>query len=380
MSLCKRNCSCSRCNPCNMPGPQGPPGTTCIRTDPGNGCSVAEGTNTFANGFASHSEGFNSKANGDYSHAEGINTQTAAAATAAHSEGSRTTASGFASHAEGLQTTASGLDSHAEGFRTTASGFESHAEGFMTNAGGFASHAEGRNTSIISDMGHAEGDNTTVINTGAHIMGRNGATRFPFSWHLANGLAVGPTSNSAVIQGATGNLFLDGTIFMPAAADFAEMFETIDVGYFVTLEGKRIRKASSNDDDILGITSATPAVLTDSCELRWKVTDEWGRVQYHEVDVPEEIDDEGRIIQPGYTVTEPKLNPKWDSTKEYIPRSQRPEWVAVGLLGKLLVRDDGTCEVNSYCKSNDEGIATKANQGYRVLERTGPNQVLVLVK
>ncbi|MFE4403911.1 peptidase G2 autoproteolytic cleavage domain-containing protein, partial [Bacillus subtilis] len=64
----------------------------------------------------------------------------------------------------------------------------------------------------------------------------------------------------------------------------------------------------------------------------------------------------------------------------YIPRSQRPEWVAVGLLGKLLVRDDGTCEVNSYCKSNDEGIATKANQGYRVLERTGPNQVLVLVK
>lgn len=111
------------------------------------------------------------------------------------------------------------------------------------------------------------------FHTGSHIMGQNGVTRFPFSWHLANGLAVGPTLNSAVIQGSTGNLFLDGTIFMPSAADYAEMFETIDgilidVGYFVTLDGKKIRKATSSDDYIFGVTIATPSVLPDSFELR----------------------------------------------------------------------------------------------------------------
>ncbi|MGM0875238.1 MAG: hypothetical protein ACQEWV_10605, partial [Bacillota bacterium] len=32
-----------------------------------------------------------------------------------------------------------------------------------------------------------------------------------------------------------------------------------------------------------------------------------------------------------------------------------------------------------YCKPNNEGIATVSDTGYRVMERTGPNQVLVLL-
>jgi hypothetical protein len=219
-------------------------------------------------------------------------------------------------------------------------------------------------------------------------MGQNGTTRFPFSWHLANGMAVGPTLNSAVIEGATGNLYLDGVVLSPAAADYAEMFETvdgnpIDVGYFVTLEGKKIRKANANDDHILGIVSATPAMIADASDLRWHnlfLKDEWGRTQYHKVLVPEIKDNEGRVIQASFTKTEPILNPEWDSSQKYIPRLQRPEWVPVGLLGKLLIRDDGTAQVNGYCKPNNEGIATAADHGYRVMERTGPNQILVLVK
>jgi hypothetical protein len=217
-------------------------------------------------------------------------------------------------------------------------------------------------------------------------MGLNGTTRFPFSWHLANGLAVGPTLNSAVIEGATGNLYLDGMVLAGAQADYAEMFETVDgnpldVGYFVTLEGKKIRKANENDDYILGVVSATPAMVADASDLRWHnlfVKDKWGRIQYHEVVVPEIKDNEGRVIQPAFTKTEPILNPEWDSSQEYIPRMQRSEWVPVGLVGKLLVWDDGTAQVNGYCKPNNEGIATAANQGYRVMERTGENQVLVM--
>jgi hypothetical protein len=63
-----------------------------------------------------------------------------------------------------------------------------------------------------------------------------------------------------------------------------------------------------------------------------------------------------------------------------VTRLQRREWIAVGLLGKLLVRDDGSCWVNGYCRPNDDAIATASSCGYRVMERTGPNQVLVMFR
>lgn len=86
---------------------------------------------------------------------------------------------------------------------------------------------------------------------------------------------MGPTLNSTVIEGLTGNLYLDGAVISPAAADYAEMFETIagnkiDAGYFVTLDGDgdKIRKANVNDDYILGVVSATPAIIADASDLR----------------------------------------------------------------------------------------------------------------
>lgn len=327
-------------------------------------------------------------ASGNASHAEGNSTQ--ANGSNSHAEGNVTIASGINSHAEGSGTRASGGSSHAEGQQSIASGPFSHAEGIFTNASGDISHAEGSNTQARANISHAEGLNTIVdiAHTGSHIMGLNGTTRFSFSWHLANGLVVGPTLNAAVIEGATGNLYLDGMILAGAQADYAEMFETvdgtsIDVGFFVTLEGDKIRKANANDDYILGVVSATPAMIADASDLRWHnlfVKDKWGRIQYHEVVVQEVKDNEGRVIQPAFIKTEPMLNPGWDSSQEYVPRLKRPEWVPVGLLGKLLVRDDGTARINGYCKPNNEGIATASITGYRVLKRTGTNQVLVLVK
>lgn len=364
----------------------------------------AEGNSTTANGVASHAEGKSTTASGMASHAEGQSTM--ASGTASHTEGQFTTASGRASHAEGLQTNASGPSAHAEGSNSIASGPSAHAEGTNTIASGAFSHAEGANTIADGQYAHAEGFQTqalaleshaegesTIVNAtdiGSHIMGQNGSTRFPFSWHLANGLVAGPTLNSVVIEGATGNLYLDGTVLSPNAADYAEMFETtdgqaIDVGYFVTFDSAsdKIRKANATDQYILGIVSARPAILADSCDLRWHnlfLTDEWGRVQYHDVVVPETTDTEGNVIRSAFAKTEPILNPEWDNSKNYIPRLQRPEWVAVGVVGKLLVRDDGTCEAGGYCKPDDEGNATAASTGYRVMKRTGPNIVQIFVK
>jgi trimeric autotransporter adhesin len=98
-------------------------------------------------------------------------------------------------------------------------------------------------------------------------------------------------------------MYVDGG-YVSGGADYAEMFESIDgmridVGYFVTLDGDKIRKATSLDTFILGITSATPGIIGDSGEMRWKekfMTDEWGRILYEEVTVPEERDEKGNVI------------------------------------------------------------------------------------
>ncbi|MBU5443308.1 hypothetical protein KQI79_14860 [Paenibacillus sp. MSJ-34] len=375
--------------------------------------SHAEGYRTIASGRYSHAEGFFTLASGDYSHVEGWgnefldvrNTASGAAAHAegggfhqaygygptlaagdvSHAEGYRTVAGGFASHAEGDRSVAGEYASHAEGRATQAYGIASHAEGDQSTASGDASHAEGSATIASGNSSHAEGISTdTNLYTGAHIMGRYGQANEEYSWHLAYGTGTTPHL-AAKISGPQGQGIAENG-WVTGAADYAEMFETcdgrpIDVGYFVTLEGSKIRKATASDIYILGITSATPGVVGDAAELSWKhkfMRDEWGRTIMREVIYPAEQDEYGVVIKPERKVREAVVNPAFDPSREYIPRSQRPEWVAVGLLGKLLVRDDGTCPVNGYCRPNDQGIATNAVTGYRVLERTGPNQILVL--
>ncbi|WP_163192830.1 peptidase G2 autoproteolytic cleavage domain-containing protein [Clostridium thermarum] len=169
---------------------------------------------------------------------------------------------------------------------------------------------------------------------------------------------------------------------------YAEMFETlsgrtIDCGYFVTLQGRKVVVANSRDRYILGVTTATPTVLGNNGDVRWKnkyLTDEWGRMLYEEVLVPALHSEDGNVLIPEHMERKPIINPKWDKNQAYIPRQLRPEWVAVALIGQVLVRDNGTCRENGYCIPNDEGMATAAPRGYRVLERRGPDQVLILLR
>lgn len=47
--------------------------------------------------------------------------------------------------------------------------------------------------------------------------------------------------------------------------------------------------------------------------------------------------------------------------EEYIPREDSKEWDAVGLMGKLSIRDDGTCEAYEFAKVGAEGELTTSN-------------------
>ena len=105
-------------------------------------------------------------------------------------------------------------------------------------------------------------------------------------------------------------------------------------GLFVTLEGERIRTATHEDGYVLGAVAAAPAYIGGA------------------------------------------YDPDWPDT----PRSWRLEWAAVGLLGKLAVRDDGSCEPDGFCGSDMYGMATVRAQGYRVLARLTDDMVLICLK
>ncbi|MGE7840780.1 peptidase G2 autoproteolytic cleavage domain-containing protein [Lysinibacillus sp. NPDC093712] len=399
--------------------------------------SHAEGSSTQATGHYSHSEGNSSIASGASSHAEG--TSTTAQGVSSHSEGSATKAIGSYSHAEGFKTTADGTSSHAEGSATIAQGNNSHAEGVLSQAIGDHSHAEGSGTIARGTYSHAEGSTTVADAIGSHAEGDNTTASGDYS-HSQNartiartfaGTAMGyynndmigtsnafyTTADALVIGGGNSttksNAFrvtFDGKVYGKSAfnssgADYAEYFEWLDrnfknedrVGYVVTLDGDKIRKARNSDDYILGIISVNPSVVGDSYDDEWQnkyITDEFGRIQYHHIDVEyeellgiEENESDEELsssiyqskIRQDYV---PQLNPNWDKKVQYIPRSIRAEWDAVGLVGKLLVRDDGTCQINSFAKVSDiDGVLTISSEHtkMRVIERTASNIVRVLL-
>ena len=80
------------------------------------------------------------------------------------------------------------------------------------------------------------------------------------------------------------------------------------------------------------------------------------------------------------------VNPEWDLSQSYVPRLERPEWISVGLLGKLYLYDNGNCTVGGYCRCcdpSDPGVGTStisSTEGYRVMERISSTVVRVLLK
>ena len=370
------------------------------------GNSTAEGYNTTANKWACHAEGIYTTASGTCSHAEGSNNT--ASGDDSHAEGASTTASGAHSHAEGANTKASGGISHAEGQGATASGSVSHAEGSDTTASGDFAHAEGRCATANGNYSHAGGSYTYAAYYAETTIGRYN-TKPSNSDSLYNTIGDYFVIGKGSKEDARANIFrvsssgIYGTAaFSSTGADYAEMFEWADgnpegedrAGRFVTIQGEKIRLAGPEDDYILGIVSGDPSVVGDVHDDQWRgmyLCDVFGRPLWEDVEVPDETVEEpdpedpeqtvARVLIPAHTERRQKLNPDYDSTQTYIPRSERPEWDAVGMLGKLVAVDDGTCQVDGWCAPGEGGVATHAQTRtrYRVMARLDDTHIRVLV-
>ncbi|WP_301003149.1 peptidase G2 autoproteolytic cleavage domain-containing protein [uncultured Duncaniella sp.] len=179
-----------------------------------------------------------------------------------------------------------------------------------------------------------------------------------------------------------------------SGADYAEMFEWVDgnpdgedrAGRFVVLNGDKLQLAQPDDEDILGIVSGNASVIGDVFDDAWQgqwMTDIFGRPIMEEVEeeYPVQLPD-GTTEMKTHTVIRQKLNPDWNPDMEYVPRGRRKEWDAVGLVGKLVAADDGTCEVNGYATVGVDGIATKATgrTPYRVMKRLDETHIQVFIK
>ena len=352
---------------------------------------------SLAKGVYSHVEGDNCLALGSCAHAEGSVTK--ALGSCAHAEGSATVAAAY-SHAEGQGTAAAATYSHAEGQGTQAGGQYSHAEGYKSIAAGSASHAEGYNCGVAKNYSHAEGYYTTAAMINQHVQGH---------YNTASTVAssqTGTAGDAFIIGNGTGNaassrsnafrVTYAGGVYAKAAysatgADYAEYFEWLDGnlnnedrrGYFVTMDGEKIKFAKPGDY-ILGIVSGLPAIIGNSDE-EWRgryIMDEFGdfiteEFEYEETLFDEETQEEKTVTKIG---TRYKQNPDYDPSKTYISRQDRPEWSAVGMMGVLSVRDDGTCQVNGYCQVAEGGIATAAETGYRVIKRVNDHIVKVIFR
>lgn len=208
---------------------------------------------------------------------------------------------------------------------------------------------------------------------------------------VGNGKNRSNRSNALSLDRTTGNLAIAGTM-SSAGADYAEFFEWKDgnpeaqdrVGYIVSLDGDKLTLANEGDY-ILGVVSGTATVLGDNPEWNWAkrwVTDDFGRIQYEDVVAHHEAEERNGETIPAWdeTIKAPVVNPNYDPDQEYTKRADRPEWSAVGMMGKLYVRDDGTCQVNGFAKPIN-GVATASTSGtMRVIERVSDNVIRVVIK
>ena len=272
------------------------------------------------------------------------------------------------------------VGAHSEGIRTIACAKASHAEGFNTIASGNCSHAGGDSSQATSSYSFAHGQGVKAMSVSSQaVLGKYNDTSTAANNIFVVGNGSASSASNAFRVTNNGTVYSKGA-YNNTGADYAEMFEWSDgnlenedrVGYFVTFDTEdgsedKIRIANSNDEYILGITSATPCVVGDNYSENWcrkYETDKFGRIIYETVTITEEVEDEfGETTTIEKQEKVPKISAEYSASEKYIPREERPEWVTVGFVGKLLVYHDGTIKPGNKCKPNDEGIATLSTDG-----------------
>ena len=279
----------------------------------------------------------------------------------------------------GLSAASTGAGAIAQRSAVIAStgGSYAHSDRSWLAGVGAGSQAHGSRSAVINSL-----ESETLPGSYCQTIVNSRGVKSPGNYHFLLGYGQNGAryENTTIDMSSTsGNIKTKGTVSSGQNfGDYAEYFESqsgqeIPNGYIVTLDGRFIRKAQINDKPI-GIISGTAGVILGDQMFHHKdkfLKDEFG-VTLTEWQTKEWQDDEGNWYSEEVEVPIP--NPDYvEFEEEYIPRSERPEWNVVGLVGQVFTRIDETVSVNDYIKPS-KGIGTKDNNEgyYRVLEITTP--------
>ena len=314
--------------------------------------SISGERNTVTNANAVSVSGYNNNVNGNCHTVSGSgNTISGGYADIVSGQGNQVT--GTDDIVSGMNNTVTASDAVVCGNRNTASGSNSVVAGDDNNCSASRSvtcGAENINSASSSMMCGHHGYNSS------HFFA----------------IGNGTSSSTALCFYVTdsGNVYAAGA-YRTIGADYAEYFEWADGnpgsedrrGMLVRLEGDKIVPADG--DDILGAVSSRPSVIGNSCDEHWRgkyKTDVFGDYI---------LDKNGERM----------LSDDYDPKTEYIPRSQRPEWAAVGMVGRLIVNDNGECIVNGFAAArNGIAVPSPSFTNIRVLKRIDSAHIEVLIR
>ena len=239
------------------------------------------------------------------------------------------------------------------------------------------SMAAGSNGIVSHSNSFLFGDGLKSVNPNCTVIGRYNNPQDNWNAVLWIGMGSSDTDrkNELIIQNNEihyrGRL-KEGSGWM---GDIGEYFEWYDgnildedrVGYMVQLKDGKIEYAT-DIDNCIGVVSDTCILTGGACSLEWHgmyLKDKFGRDIYEEVD--------GEMIQ--------VKNPNYDESLVYISRDKRKEWCKVGIIGQVIVRQDGTLVSGGFAGCKD-GIATKSTEktSYRVVKVIDETVAIILVK
>ena len=192
--------------------------------------------------------------------------------------------------------------------------------------------------------------------------------------------------------------------------DYAELFPNGDEtphapGRLLSRKGKRAHLAQPGDR-ILGVVSVCPTVVGGDDGLAWSgryERDEWGAIVWEDAEIERQVEDRPAVeaykaeqkrlqaaIRDADTLAEKralaeelnalqkparitvreqtrqmKTSPKWDPTREQVPRSERPDqWTVVGLLGQLRVAVGVDVVEGVALMPGEDGLGVTATREY----------------
>ena len=276
-----------------------------------------------------------------------------------------------------FSTTADGASSPTERLRITKEGFVNvNDSGVIYNSDGYTNaqlfvydvRQGGHAGTFVNNNVNYDQANHGVLWAGCSRSASSGYVLFAASSGNGNSLNYGADLEFRLY--GNGNGKCDGS-WTGGGADYAEMFEWVDGnpdaedrrGLSVVLEGNKIRAAVDGDDPI-GVISANPTILGDAAWNKWTekhLRDDFGSYVLVDHNVIEWVDENGEthsyedwnipadVVVPddavisthdgnGKRFTHRAVNPAYDPDREYVPREERQEWDAVGLMGKLRIR------------------------------------------